>query len=135
MARPCTRLHGVVIEQRPAIELLRHQDGPDVLHYVDPPYLPETRIAHDNMYRHEMSFDDHAELLDVLDTLEGAVVLSGYPSELYQARLAHWRLEQRDARDSRARTRTECLWLNGRASAGTRQTNFDFTIASEASHG
>jgi len=37
------RLQGVVIECRPAIELISSHDGPETLHYVDPPYLWETR--------------------------------------------------------------------------------------------
>jgi DNA adenine methylase len=39
----CERLQGVVIENRPALEVLLQHDGPEALHYCDPPYLPETR--------------------------------------------------------------------------------------------
>lgn len=37
------RMRGVVIEQRPAVQVMRAHDGPKTVHYVDPPYLPETR--------------------------------------------------------------------------------------------
>ncbi len=37
------RLQGVVIENRDACEVMAQHDEPDVLHYVDPPYMPETR--------------------------------------------------------------------------------------------
>lgn len=37
------RLRGVVIEKRPAVDVLAQQDGPETLHYVDPPYVHSTR--------------------------------------------------------------------------------------------
>lgn len=39
------RLQGVVIEERPALDVIRQQDAPDTLFYVDPPYVPATRSA------------------------------------------------------------------------------------------
>lgn len=38
------------------------------------------------MYTHEMTTGPHEERLALLSTCEGKVVLSGYPSELYEAR-------------------------------------------------
>ena len=104
------RLRGVVIEQRPALDVLRQHDGPDTLHYVDPPYLHETRSQND-AYDHEMTAEQHAELLDVLDGLEGDVILSGYPNDLYAGRLRHWRCERKEALADGAQPRVECLWI------------------------
>ncbi|TRW94919.1 DNA adenine methylase [Paracoccus sp. M683] len=53
------RMRGVVIEQRPAVQVMQAHDGPKTVHYVDPPYLPETR-GRGKDYRHEMTPDDHA---------------------------------------------------------------------------
>jgi DNA adenine methylase len=36
------RLRRVLIENRPALEIIKREDGPGTLHYIDPPYLPET---------------------------------------------------------------------------------------------
>lgn len=111
------RLAGVLIENRPAIDVMRQHDAPDTLHFVDPPYLPETRQIRSSSryYRHEMTPEQHAELLDALDGLQGCVVLSGYPSELYNTMLAGWTTHTTQARIAAHRgtgTRTEVVWLN-----------------------
>jgi DNA adenine methylase len=112
------RLAGVVIERRPAIQVLQRHDAPDALHFVDPPYLTSTRSRanrrpdNGGVYRHEMTEDQHAELLGVLAELEGMVVLCGYPSDLYDGLLPDWRRVERDALADGAQARTEVLWLN-----------------------
>lgn len=116
------RLQGVVIENRPAINVMQRHDGHDTLHYVDPPYMPETRSQKSrrgkiryHAYAHEMTSEDHAELLAYLKTLKGMVVLSGYPSALYTRALGRWERRDFAALADGARPRTECLWLNARA--------------------
>lgn len=112
------RLRGVVIESRPALQVLAAHDGPDTLHYVDPPYLPATRTRanrrpdNGGCYRHELSQEDHLELLAALHQLEGMVVLSGYPSPIYDTALPGWIRIDRAALADGALPRTECLWLN-----------------------
>jgi DNA adenine methylase len=107
----------------PAIEVMKQHAGGGTLHYVDPPYLPATRspankydLKH-RMYRHELTLDDHRELLEFLKTLEGMVVLSGYPSEMYDDALKGWQREDCDALADGARKRTEVLWINPACSA------------------
>jgi DNA adenine methylase len=116
------RMGGVLIENRPAIEVLTQHDGPDALHFVDPPYVLDTRSmrASTRCYRHEMSDDDHVQLLRTLQQLEGAVVLSGYPHALYDEALRDWTRHTTSARISAGRgtgLRTECVWLNPRCAA------------------
>lgn len=114
------RLEGVVIENRPAIEVMAQCDGPETLHYVDPPYVWETRSKAKNSskknYRHELSNEDHEKLLSFLDGLRGMVVLSGYPHPIYDEALGHWERHERKALADGARERTEVLWLNPAAS-------------------
>lgn len=105
------RFAGVVVENRPALEVMAQQDSADTLHYVDPPYLPETRDAGGD-YAHELTVEDHLELLAFLRTLKGMVVLSGYPSALYDAALEGWTRIERKALADGARERTEVLWIN-----------------------
>lgn len=112
------RLSGVLVENRPAIDVMRQHDGPTTLHFVDPPYVLGTRVlqsAGQGCYKHEMTDDQHVELLDVLLELEGFVVLSGYPSALYSDRLSGWEQCQTKARISAGRgtaLRTEVVWIN-----------------------
>jgi DNA adenine methylase len=108
------RLRGVVIENRPAIELMSYHDTPQTLHYVDPPYVQETRSWNGGKgaYRHEMDDSSHAELLDHLRGLRGMVIISGYPSPLYSEALAGWACHDRAALADRAAARTEALWIS-----------------------
>lgn len=117
------RLRGVVIEHRDAFQVMAQHDGEDTLHYLDPPYLPETRspankydLKH-RMYRHELTRGDHVRLLDFVRTQQGMVVLSGYPSDLYDHALSDWRREEIKAFADGARPRIEVLWINPAADA------------------
>lgn len=80
------RLRRVVILNRPALELVRGQDGPDTLFYLDPPYLPAARTA-PAVYEHEMTETEHQEMLEALQAVKAKVLLSGYPSQLYESHL------------------------------------------------
>ncbi|MDW3683923.1 DNA adenine methylase [Cupriavidus sp. CV2] len=111
------RLQGVLVENRPAIDVMRQHDAPQTLHFVDPPYLHGTRVMNkgERYYRHEMSDDQHKELLAAVLELEGMVVLSGYPSEMYDSALSTWDRHEKAARISAGRgtaTRTEVVWIN-----------------------
>lgn len=105
------RMRGVVIENRPAVEVMRKHDGPTTVHYVDPPYLPETRDKGRD-YRHEMTREDHGELLPALRELRGYVVLSGYASPMYDNALHDWRRIEIKSRAEGWGDRTEVLWCN-----------------------
>lgn len=64
--------------------------GPaDLLLYVDPPYLPETRSKR-KLYRYELTSRDHQRLLKALVRCRCAVAISGYASPLYDDALAGW---------------------------------------------
>lgn len=119
LAKVVDRLIGVVVEMRPALQILQRHDSPTTLHYVDPPYLPETRSTKArrggekyHVYKHELTVDDHVELLAGLRELEGMVVLSGYPASLYDHALYDWQRIEREALADGARPRIEVLWIN-----------------------
>ncbi|HFI3232800.1 TPA: DNA adenine methylase [Escherichia coli] len=83
-----------------------------VLVYSDPPYLPETRTSRAR-YRHEYTVADHERLLACLTSLPEnvSVILSGYPSQLYDETLAGWRSMEFQAM-TRGGVRTEKIWMN-----------------------
>lgn len=112
LTRIIDRLSGVCILNRDAIDVMARHDTPDTLHYVDPPYLLSTRTDAKADYAHEMSDDQHSDMLIFLRTLTGRVILSGYPSNLYDDALQGWRRVQRTALADGAAKRTEVLWLN-----------------------
>lgn len=117
------RLRAVVIENRPAVDVIAQQDHADTLFYVDPPYPHSTRnMRRGNAnYAHEMTDADHAQLAEALHACRGMVVLSGYRCPLYEQLFGSW--ERRDvvALADGARARVECLWLNPAAAARSMQ--------------
>lgn len=112
------RLKRVVILNDDALKVIRQQDGPNTLFYCDPPYLHETR-ATTNDYEHEMTEEQHEDLLLTLSKIQGKFILSGYPHPLYLdlAGKLDWRCDeiQIDNKASGKKTKeikTECLWMN-----------------------
>lgn len=106
------RFRSVVIENKDAMKVMASNDGASVLHYVDPPYVFATRGDKGKDYAHEMSDDEHSDLLTFLKGLSGMVVLSGYQSEMYDGILKGWHRVEKAALADGARERTEVLWIN-----------------------
>lgn len=112
------RLKRVVILNRDAVEVIRQQDGPNTFFYLDPPYLHSTRAA-TKCYAHEMSEDQHRQLLDALAFVKGKFILSGYRSPLYDSCAAadNWRrvdieIDNKSSSADVKEMKTECLWMN-----------------------
>lgn len=117
-----SRLQGVIIENHPALDVIRSRDCADALIYVDPPYVASTRTGSGGKeYRHEMTDDDHQELADCLKDVQGFVILSGYPSELYEELYRGWNFVDRLALIDKSQSRIERLWFNERAWANRPQ--------------
>lgn len=118
------RLQGVIIENRPAVDVINHHDGSQTLHYVDPPYVPDTRSRKSrrgklkyHAYTHEMTDADHRELAECLHEVKGMVLLSGYHSPLYDRLFKDWFFVERNSLADGARPRVEVLWMNPACSA------------------
>lgn len=122
------RMRGVVIENRDATDVMRAHDGTDTLHYIDPPYVHETRHRRNRAaYRHEMNDDQHRALAETLHTLRGMVMLSGYRCQLYDELYRDWQRVDLATHADGAKDRVESLWLSHRCqNTGL----FDTSIAS-----
>lgn len=107
------RLLHVQIENRDAFKLIREMDTEDTLFYLDPPYIFSTRTT-SKAYSHEMTNDKHREFAELLYSLEGYVVLSGYPSKIYEELFEDkgWKRVDREAVVLGGAKKTECLWIS-----------------------
>lgn len=114
------RLKRVVILNDDAVKVIKSQDGPRTLFYLDPPYVHESRHkSATDACEHEMTEAQHVELLETLSGIEGRFLLSGYDSDLYHdfAQSRGWACDAKeiDNKASGAKTKekkTECLWKN-----------------------
>lgn len=104
------RLKKAQIENQPAVKIITRYRSVDTLIYCDPPYVRSTRW--NRMYKHEMTDQDHIELLEILDKHPGPVLISGYDSDLYNERLYHWQRRTTLGLAAGYKKRTEVLWLN-----------------------
>ena len=111
------RVKDLTIWCRPALDMIRDLDSPATLFYCDPPYLHSTRTTR-NAYAHELATEEHAELLAVLRQCRGAVLLSGYRSDLYDAALHDWErfefdMPNHSGQGKTKQRRVECVWRRG----------------------
>jgi len=95
-----------------AVDFLMHFDFSSagrVLVYSDPPYVLSTRGK--ARYRFDYTDADHCRLVECLKKVPAAVLLSGYPSKLYDRLLSEWNSISFQVM-TRGGVRTECLWFN-----------------------
>lgn len=117
------RLQGVVIENRDYAEVIDHHDDVDTLIYADPPYPHETRNMRrgNAAYAHEFDTIDHERLAQKLKAARGMVLVSSYPSELYDEIFKGWGKVEIDALADGAKPRREVLYLNPAIQSQPRQ--------------
>jgi DNA adenine methylase len=120
MNRIHNRLYYAKFERADALDVIgsRHFNKPNVLFYLDPPYVASTRTS-PNIYANEMSEDEHVDLLRLITSrqFKTQVVLSGYHNDLYDKLLGDWRRVEFDMPNHSGQTKTkqrriEVLWLS-----------------------
>lgn len=127
------RLRGVYLENDDAFRVLKCWDRPTTLFYVDPPYLLETRTTR-NGYRHDMEESDHKILARTLNRLNGFVVLSGYPSALYESLYPGWTRIDKKALADAGRIATECVWLSPRTATALFESGVENADLNQIAH-
>lgn len=78
----CERLRGVCIENLDFEDLANRHNVIDALHYLDPPYVADTRNS-GRCYAHEMTIEDHERMIKTAKSMVGQVIISGYENNLY----------------------------------------------------
>jgi len=113
------RLLRVQIEHQDWRVILERYDTDQTLFYLDPPYIHSTRKA--GKYAHEMTDEDHIELVERLLNIKGMAVLSGYAHEIYKP-LENTGWERRDWQTAcHATGGTRASGLQGKGSVLKRQ--------------
>jgi DNA adenine methylase len=117
------RMRRVLVLNGPAVKQIKKYDKPGVLMYLDPPYLAVdsdgTKIRQSvDVYEHEMTLEQHEDLLETLVELENArVLLSGYKSKLYDKHLEGWntkvfQIDNKASKKSTKDVKEEIVWMN-----------------------
>lgn len=124
LMRYAYRLRRVQIECGSFEHVMTLYDEKGTLYYLDPTYLMGTRV--DGFFTHELTDEQHEWLLAFVCSCKGQVMLSGYPSALYERYLSgpEWiRFEKRRAMTIRntvstrkSSVRTEVVWIKSHRS-------------------
>src|SRR5262245_58544497 len=96
LPRVIQRLSRVQIANQDALEFIPRFDHKDGLLYCDPPYAPSARAGNGELYEHALDEAGHRRLAALLQKCQAKVVLSGYPSPLYDELYRDWRCLRRD---------------------------------------
>lgn len=108
------RARQLQVENLDFAELITKYDTPNTLFYCDPPYLPKTRTAK-KVYDHEMPYEEHVRLVEVLKGIRGKAILSGYNNVLYDTlgwekkSIGHYALVT--SRVAKKRKKVEFIWV------------------------
>jgi len=109
------RLLRVQIENRPALDVIRLYDSPSTLFYCDPPYVHDTR-GDSKAYGYEMTDEQHEQLAEILNSVQGKVAFSNYDctllDRLYPKRRWHKFVSKPRTNHATKGKRTEVLWTN-----------------------
>ncbi len=76
------RLKSVQVEHDDFRKIFQRYDSKETFFEVDPPYVHNTRKSK-NVYKYEMSDDDHRDLVNILLNVKGKVMLNGYKNTIY----------------------------------------------------
>lgn len=114
-----SRLKNVQIEHDDALKTIARFDTRKALFYCDPPYVASTRRERwsDNGYACELTDEQHQQLSEVLHSIKGMAILSGYPCQLYEELYSDWRKVSIKSMTGRNKPSVEVLWISPAATS------------------
>jgi DNA adenine methylase len=107
------RLKQIQIEHQSFEKIIEKMDFEGAFFYCDPPYPLESR-ASKNDYKHEFTNDDHRQLAEILHSIKGKAMVSGYECGLMNELYADWYLVKFPIKKNNIRSTEvqECIWTN-----------------------
>lgn len=94
-----------------AFRLIERYNSPDVLMYLDPPYVRSTRKS-GKLYRYEMDDEQQGQLLELITESRAKIVISGYDSDLYNTTLQGWYKDSIFSQTTSTVMAQEIIWQN-----------------------
>jgi DNA adenine methylase len=76
------RFRDVQIECDDWYTVMSRYDSPETLYFLDPPYIPDTRVS--GKYCHELTQNDHHEIVARLLGFRRMIVLCGFEHKTYK---------------------------------------------------
>lgn len=108
----------VQIEHMDAFRLIERYNSPDVLMYLDPPYVRSTRKS-GKLYRYEMDDEQQMQLLKLITESKAKIIISGYDSDLYSTALQGWYKDSVYSQTTSTALAQEVIWQNFEPSGQT----------------
>jgi len=92
LLRAAERLKNAILDNLPYQKIIDKYDGPNTFFYIDPPYLSlKDNSMTERAYRGGFfGENDHLELLELIQKLQGYVILSGYDHPIYAEINKEW---------------------------------------------
>lgn len=115
------RLRRVTFENKDFIFIFKNYlKESKVFAYLDPPYIHSSRKTTGNDYKHEMTDEQHEEMLKLCVSSPAKILISGYDNELYNDYLKNWNRKEIKTKaysssspNNRSKpSRIEVLWYN-----------------------
>lgn len=94
-------------------DVLKVWDEDDTFWYLDPPCLPNAREELANStHSHNMTVEDHIQLIAMAKNARGKVLISGCSSPLYNRSLKGWKTKKKNVPGNNKERKIEVLWMN-----------------------
>ena len=92
------------------VEIIKAWDEADTLFYLDPPILKSIEGVPEAP--HELTVDQHMNMIHLAKNAKGKVIISGYSCPLYNRSLKAWKCKKKPPVASAKDRRIECVWIN-----------------------